>query len=187
MNIQDYIAAAFRRLFRNGVDESGPVSLVLLLKAPAFWDGNELATAIARAASIFSGDESTEQFVTGGGERAVLYIKPHLMALLTANRPYFGQDPSDYSKSLPSIEQQVAWSSHKAWAAIDYLKGDENLAEEYRVLSSVAGQLLSDNCSGVYVPRERRVFANDEHLQAFLGDIVLGKQSPQGSPSSQEQ
>lgn len=151
MKVQDYIAAGFRRLFRKRVDESGPVSLVLLLKTPQFWDGNELATAVARATSILSGDESTEQFVTGGGDKAVLYIKPHMMTLLTANKPYFGQDPHDYSKSLSGIEQQIAWSSHRAWAAIDYLKGGENLAEEYRVLSSVAGQpkrkLLRNVCS----------------------------------------
>ena len=164
------------RLFgsRNSPGVSGPISVVLLLKHPSFWSGQELATAVTRAFDVPFSTENPEQFVTSRNDRAVLYIKPHLVSVFAASRPYLSHDPREFAKSLPEIDLQQAWANHKGWAAIDYLRGGANVGAEYGVLSKIAVELINDNCSGIFIPREGLLFPNNEVLPQRLQGISSG-------------
>ena len=171
MRIWNQIIAKLLPFFQKSGQESGPVSLVLLLKRPSFWSGHELATSIARAFDVPFSAENPEQVIKSMNNKAVLYIKPHLVSIFAASRPYLSQDPREFAKSFSGFHLQEAWANHNGWAAIDYIRGRDDVPAQYGVLSKIAVELANENCSGVFLPREGLLFANDETLPERLGRI----------------
>lgn len=146
----------------------GPVSLVLLLRNPIFFDTERLSASIQYFDAMSSIEGTTDNFVTSSGETAIVYLKPHMISLLNSDKPYFNVDPNEYAKLFPQASQQQGWSEHRAWTSLDYLRGGRDVEMEYRVLAQLAALILDQNCSGLYIPQEKSFVPNDSSLMNAL-------------------
>jgi hypothetical protein len=151
----------------------GPVSMVLLLRKPSFLRMDGLSAAVERGWGLSSIDQGPDNFVTQSGNKGLVYVKPHLIGLLTSNRPYLGVDPTEHSKMFFQADQRKAWSEHDAWISLDYVRGGRDFALEYSALARLAAELLDESCSGLYIPRESSLIPNDSFLLGELKHMAL--------------
>jgi hypothetical protein len=111
------------------------------------------------------------------GCRLMIKSGPHLLVLFSVSKPYFGGDPRENLEWLPQERQRTAWAEHTAWAAIDYMKGELDTELAYCVLSKLVAETLDENCTEIYIPRERSVIPNDASLYRELQKLASSRDS----------
>jgi hypothetical protein len=151
------------------------ISIVLLLRKAHYFNKEELCAAAERAWGMsFEDSPRSRHFVLPMGHVILMKAGPHVLTFFTAPKSYF-EDPERDSKRFPGIRQQRAWAEHRAWAAVDYLKGGIDLELEYSVLAKIVAELLDPNCVGVYVPAENSFLPNDASLYGELQKIAAAR------------
>src|SRR5690242_832949 len=111
--------------FKSGRSDD-PASMVLLLRSPQFLTRNQLSSAGERAfGTPFSDAKNAKHCVVQSSIFTLMKAGPHLLSFLNCTKPYGeGEFPSDFAESIPQASQRQAWAEHKAWAAVNYVKGD---------------------------------------------------------------
>jgi hypothetical protein len=96
----------------------------------------------------------------------------HLLFLRFFNypRPYI-DNPRDNVKWLRQTSQQRAWTEHLACVGVDYLNPKTDLELGYCVLAKLVAELIDENCTAIYVPRESALAPNDELLYSQLQEM----------------
>jgi hypothetical protein len=145
-----------------------PVSMVLLLRKPIFFTNERLSAAVEHAWGSVPTRGDSDHFVTQSEDKSVVYVKPHMISLLNSNKPYFNVNPDEHAKTLPQASQQKAWRDHRAWISLDYIRSGRDIELEYSTLARLAAEMVDENCSGLYVPRERSFIPNDISLRDAL-------------------
>src|SRR5262249_39632087 len=141
-----------------------PVSMVLLLREPRFLTLSELRTAAEKAFGVpFNGDEESRHFVMQRAMITLMKAAPHMLSLLNHTQPYGEKDvPKEFATSLPQDSQKLAWSEHKSWTAVHYMKGGGDLEPQYAVLATPCAPMLNTNCSALRVSRDKSDITNVE-------------------------
>jgi hypothetical protein len=67
------------------------------------------------------------------------------------------------------------WAEHRAWTAVDYVKGGVDLDLEYAVLATLCAEMLDVNCVGLYVPREQSLIPSDGSLRGDLQRMAASR------------
>jgi hypothetical protein len=151
--------------------------MVLLLREPRFLTLNELRAAAEKAFGVpFNGGKESRHFVIQKAMITQMKAGPHMLSFLNYTKPYGEEDfPKEFATSLLQDSQKRAWSEHKSWTAVDYVKGGADLELEYAVLARLCAEMLNSNCSGLYVPREQSLIPNDESLREDLLGIAASR------------
>ncbi len=150
--------------------ERDPLSIVLLQRQPHLFAAEALRAAAEKAWKVsFAGEAGSKHFVMKAGFRYLVKAGPHLLAIFGAEQPYLGDDAGQDLDWLPRPDQKQAWSAHRAWIAIDYVK-PEDVELCYCVVARLVAELLDSNCAGVYIPGERVFAPNDA---ALYDELVL--------------
>ena len=146
-----------------------PISIVMLLREPHFFQANELRNAAERAWHTSFSHEERESRHTVVQKGAVTLVKagPHLLNLFFCASPY-SEDPKSNTGWLPKASQREAWAQHAAYCAVDFMNDGASVQLGYCVLSQLVSEMLDGNCAGVYVPRERSLIPNDQSLYLTL-------------------
>ena len=155
-----------------------PVSIVLLLRNPEFSTLDELRVEAERAFGVsFDNTKESQCSVMEAGIFTLMKFGPHTISFLNYTKRYDadGDFPKDFEESLPQESQRWAWSQHTSWTAVDYVNGGMDLELEYAVLAKLCAEMINDNCSGVYVPRERSLAPNDGSLRGNLTRIAASR------------
>jgi hypothetical protein len=154
-----------------------PLSIVLLLRKPHYFEAEELRLAAERAwRTSFAGNEGSMHCVAQSGKATLLKAGPHLLSFLHSRKPYF-DNPKENIDWLPQLSQRQAWTEHSAWVAVDYLNRDVDVELGYCVLSKLAAEILDGNCTGIYIPREGKLVPNDDSLYVELQKIASSRES----------
>ncbi len=149
--------------------EKNPISIVLLLRWTCRWNKHELVAAAERAWS--DGQSSAEVIAEQSENKTVLISPPHIITLLSSDRPYLDEAPHIQAKIFPEKSQQEAWALHTAWIALDY-HGAAKAEEAYAILAGLAAELLDANCTAAFIPGERSLVPNDPALAANLRSLA---------------
>jgi len=170
---------AFESILRWGdshnEDSDLPVSMVLLLREPKFSRLDQLRSAGERAfGTPFSDEKESRHFVVQVVLFTIMKVGPHSLSFLNQTRPY-GDDASNFGKSLPQAIQRQAWAEHTAWTAVDYVKGGADRELEYAVLANLCTEMLDANCVGLYVPGKRTFIPNDTWLREYLQSVAASR------------
>jgi len=145
-------------------------SIVLLLRKPQAYDQEELRLAAQRAWGVpFETKTGEGNFVIKSGHLSVMKAGRHLLSFPSAAQRYSG-DPRKKLKQLPRSQRHV-WVQHRAWVAVDYLKGGKDRPLEYGVLARIAVEMLTDNCVGVFLPESGAFVPNDGTLGSLDGAL----------------
>jgi hypothetical protein len=151
------------------------VSIVLLLRKAHYFHAEELRIAAERAwGTSFVGGPDSRHFVMQSGHVTLMKAGPHLLSFLNVSKSYL-DDPAEDSKQLSDLSAQNAWAEHRAWTAVDYVKGGKDPELEYSVLAKVVAELIDSNCAGVYVPAENSFMPNDALLYGELQKIAAAR------------
>lgn len=162
-----------------------PLSIVLLLRCPHSFGPDDVRVAAERAWGVrFVGDAGSGNFVKQTGFRLLIKAGPHLLVLFSVPKPYFGRDPRENLEWLPQGSQRKAWAEHTAWAAVDYMNRKLDAEVAYCVLSKLVAEMLDQNCTGIYIPRERSLIPNDESLYRELQKLASSRDSGVDAPLS---
>jgi hypothetical protein len=155
----------------------GPPSIVILQRKPHFYDAKELQTAAEKAWGVsFDGGENSKHFVVQ--EKTVILMKagPHMISFFQQSRPYGDQgDPKNDVDWLPQESQRRAWAEHAGFTAVDYINKDADAELGYAVISKLAAEMLDDNCTGIFMPREGSLSPNNESLYHDLQTIAASR------------
>ena len=164
---------------QSGSGDVGVVSIVLLLRQPHYFLKDELRRAAEAAwgGISFAGGGGSKYFVVQTGVMTILKAARHTLSFLNASRPYLDDDPAKIAKRLPKLSQQKAWAEHRAWTAVDYLKGGNDVELEFCILARLVAEMLSANCAGLYLPGERSFMPNDSSLYSVLQEIAASRNS----------
>lgn len=171
---------AFESLLRMGKSgrELGdpPVSIVLLLREGSFPRLEQLRELAGRAfGAIFSGDIAARHSIY---QRGVIFtlanVGSHNLSFLFRTTPYgdHSKEADDFEKALHRADQRQLWAEHRAFIAIDYVKGDVDIDSQYVVLARLCSELYNANCMGLYLPRENALILGDENARAQLSKII---------------
>ncbi|HTC32149.1 MAG TPA: hypothetical protein VK724_02200 [Bryobacteraceae bacterium] len=95
---------------------------------------------------------------------------PHLLNFFHYPQPYI-DNPKENVDWLPQASQREAWIEHTACLGVDYLNRDTDVELIYCVLSKLVAELLDENCTGIYTPRERSLTPNDKSLYQDLFEL----------------
>lgn len=167
---------AFESILRWGKspDRSGdPVSMVLLLREPKFLTLDQLRWAGEKAfRTSFTGGKESDHYVLQPAFFTIMKAGPHTLSFLNYTKPY-GDDSENFGNTMPKASQRKAWAEHKAWTAVDYVKGGVDLELEYAVLAKLCAEILDLNCVGLYVPGEQSFIPNDGSLQKELQRMAV--------------
>ncbi len=150
--------------------QDNPISIVLLLRWPCRWSKHELVAAAERAWG--AGQPFTEIIAEHAENKTVLISPPHIITLLSYDRPYLDGDPHIEAKAFHESSQQEAWARHSAWTALDYHGAAPTGEKAYGILAGLAAELLDANCTAAFLPGERRLISNDEALSANLRSLA---------------
>ena len=104
-----------RRLFQKlfaPAELGGPVSAVLLLRAPSFYLAVDVEAAAIRA--FGNPPHNEKRFVVQGEWVTFLVVGPHIFNVLSVKRPYDIDEP-------PAL---TTWAQHHAWCALDHINKD---------------------------------------------------------------
>jgi hypothetical protein len=160
---------------RVGKDE--PLTMVLLLREPHFFRDGELRLAAERAWRIsFAGGEGSMHAVAQSEHMTLLKAGPHLLSFFHYPKPYIN-NPKDNVKWLRRVSQQRAWIEHLACVGVDYLNPETDVELGYCILGKLVAELLDENCTAVYLPRESSLIPNDESLYSELQKIASSRDS----------
>jgi hypothetical protein len=172
MNFKDilrwYVRSRWKRTSR---DE--PLSMVLLQRKPHIFTAEELRLAAERAwRTSFAGtEEGSRHCVVQSGKVTLMKAGPHVLNFFYFPTPYI-ENPKENEAWLAHQNQRQAWINHSACAGVDYLNHDVSVALGYCVLSKIVAEMLDGNCTGVYIPRQRRLLPNDEALYVELHKLA---------------
>jgi hypothetical protein len=150
--------------------------MVLLLRQPHFFTAAELRVAAEKAWNrSFAGDSPNSMHCVVQA-KAVTMLKagPHALAFFHHAEPYFGWEEVQIVDWLSSDAQLAAWKQHNAWVAVDYMNKKVSLELAYCVLAQLVAELIDENCTAVYVPRELSLTPNDSSLQPALLKLASG-------------
>lgn len=179
----------FRRLFRRYIPlrwqrtgGSDPISIVLLQRVPHFFSAAELRLAAEKTwgASFTNGGANSMRRVKQSGNATLMKAGPHLLNFFQYPRPYIDNPESNVDR-LPLDSQRQAWVEHSAYVAVDYLNRNVDLDLAYCILSGLVAEMLDENCTGIYVPRESSLSPNDRSLYSELRRIALSRDSGVGA------
>jgi hypothetical protein len=178
LNLKNVFAALLG--FQKPAEEDAglPVSLVLLLRDSHFLTLDQLRLAGERAfGTSFAGTrKEARHFVVELTLFTIMKAGPHTLSFLNYTKPYGeGDFPQEFGRSLPEASQRLAWAAHKAWTAVDYVKGGVDVELEHCVLAKLCAEMLDNNCVGVYVPREHSFIPNDGALRMGLLRIAASR------------
>jgi hypothetical protein len=138
-------------------DSSDPVSIVLLLREPHRYDKDELRLAAERAWDrLFEKAAGAGNFVIQSGHLTLMKAGSHLLGFPNAPQPY-SDDPRSASRKLPR-RQRSTWMEHRAWAAVDYMKGSADSELKHRVLARIAAEMLTAFAWAYSFPQKARFF-----------------------------
>jgi hypothetical protein len=101
---------------------------------------------------------------------------PHLLNFFYYAAPYI-ENPKDNVGWLPQESQRQAWINHSACVGVDYLNYDVSVELGYCVLSKLVAEMLDENCTAVYIPRQRSLIPNDESLYVELHKLASACES----------
>jgi hypothetical protein len=159
------------------VGKGEPLSMVLLLRRPHVFGAEELRFAAERAWHVsFAGGKDSMHCVAQSERATLLKAGPHLLSFFHYPAPYV-DNPQDNVKWLPEIRQQQAWAEHLACVGVDYLNPKTDLELGYSVLAKLVAEMIDENCTAVYVPRESALIPNDESLYGHLQEIASSRDS----------
>jgi len=154
-----------------------PLTIVLLLRKPHFFHAEELRLAAERAWSTsFDGGEGSMHCVVQNGPITLMKAGPHLLSFFHYPKAYV-DDPKENTDWLRQLSQRRAWIEHTACVGVDYMNHDTDVELGYCVLSKLVGEMLNDNCTGVYVPRESTLIPNNRSLYRELQKIASSRES----------
>ena len=162
------IKCLFQRLFGrdNTFSPDDPVSIILLYRHAAFLTLEQLRAAGERA---FGGDKNVEYSIAGNAAITLMKAGPHVFSFLNSSKPYGdGEFAQEFERALPADEQRRAWQSHRAWTAVDYVKGGTNVKLEHALLAKLCRELLGDDVACVYIPREQMLVPNNGAIEKAL-------------------
>ncbi len=147
-----------------------PTSMVLLLRQPHFFTAAELRVAAEKAwRTSFAGESpNSMHYVVQPKGLTLLKAGPHLFSFPHHAEPYFGWAEKQTVDGLPNEAQRVAWKQHSAWVAVDYMNKRVSMELAYCVLARLVAELVDENCTAVYIPRELSLTPNDSSLQPKL-------------------
>lgn len=176
MSLKGTFAKLIPKRFRKSENE-GPTSVVLLLRKPHFFTSGELRVAAEKAfRRNFESGKNSRHFIVQEGWVTFIKVGPHVLNLLHKAAPYRELDDTDLKEFLPEEERQEAWRAHHAWCAIDYWNQDIDEETKYCVLAALAAEMVDENCSGVWVPKESSFIPNGFFLFSELRKIALSKE-----------
>ena len=181
--------AAFDALLSFGTPktESDPVSIVVLLREPQFLTADQLCAAAGRAfgvpfTALRTGAKDPE--MTDPRHCLILAVLftllragVHTLSFLNMTRPYGeGDFAKNFGESLPLEGQRKAWTEHKAFTAVDYVKGGADVTLEYAVLAQLSTEMFDDNCLALYIPGQDVLVPNDGSIEVILRSIASTRQ-----------
>jgi len=174
MNLKDILRCVTPLRWRRvGKDE--PLSMVLLLLSPDFFNKERLRLAAERAwHTSFAGGVGSMHTVVQSGTTTLIKAGPHALNFFYYGAPYI-ERPEENLSWLPKVAQQKAWAVHRACVGVDYLNSDTDVELAYCVLAQLVAELLDENCAAVYVPQEASLIPNDESLYLELHKMASAR------------
>ena len=154
------------------VGKTDALSVVMLLRAPHLFQKGELQLAAETAWHVpFSGGTDSMHCVSQLGQVTLLKAGPHLLNFFYYPNRYI-EMPDENVGWLPQLSQQRAWAEHRACTGVDYMNPETDVELGYCVLAKVVAELLNENCTGLYFPRENTLAPNDLRLYPELQKIA---------------
>ena len=101
------------------------------------------------------------------GKVTLMKAGPHLLTFFHLPSPYV-ENPAENQAWLPKAAQREAWVRHSACVGVDYLNKGTSIELGYCVLAQLVSEMLDENCTGIYIPRERVLIPNDTALYLEL-------------------
>jgi hypothetical protein len=170
--LRRFIPARWQR-----VGEKDALSLVMLLRRPYLFQREELQHAAEKAWRVsFDGRVSSTHCVAQSGQVTLLKAGPHLLNFFYYPGPYV-EKPGENLAWLPRLSQQRAWGEHLACIGVDYMNPETDIELGYCVLAKLVAELLDENCTGIYLPRENSLIPNDINLYTELQRISSTRDS----------
>lgn len=157
------------------------VAIVGLQKTEKYLDADMIAAAAKRAwnADLGSGDaEGTDGFVVGAAPSTIIRYQDRMLLINSFTTPYV-KDPEEVSKSIVDLRLQKVMAEHTAWFScdamgVDHKTSPEEIKQWYALLGKLFVELLDDDCLGIYLPDEQRLYAiNDRTFAALRSDDVF--------------
>jgi hypothetical protein len=159
------------------VGKKEPLSVVMLFRRPYLFQREELQRAAERAWRIsFDGIVSSTHCVAQSGQVTLLKAGPHLLNFFYYPAPYV-EKPERNVGWLGRSSQQHAWAEHLACIGVDYMNPETDIELGYCVLAKLVAELLDENCTGIYLPRESSLIPNDASLYSELQRISSARDS----------
>jgi hypothetical protein len=159
------------------VGEGETLSMVLLLREPHFFRADELRAAAERAwGRSFAGGDGSMHSVAQSGPVTFLKAGPHLLNLFHYPKPYI-DDPGENAEWLPQGIQKRAWVEHRACVGVDYMNRQSDVELGYCVLAKLVAEILNENCTAVYFPRDNVLSPNHGSLYAELQKMAASRET----------
>lgn len=114
-------------------------------------------------------------FVTQSGNVTFLKVGPHLLNFFHYPKPYI-DNPGENVDWLPQAVQRQAWVEHRACIGVDYLNRDSDVELAYCVLTKLVSEMISEKCTGVYIPQDNVLAPNDGSLYAELKRMASSRE-----------
>lgn len=114
-------------------------------------------------------------FVTQSGPVTFLKAGPHLLNFFHYAKPYI-DNPRENVDWLPQAIQRQAWAEHRACVGVDYLNRESDVELAYCVLAKLVLEMISENCTGVYIPRDNALAPNDGSLYMELKKMASSRE-----------
>jgi hypothetical protein len=154
-----------------------PLSIVLLLRRPHLFSADDLRLAAEKAWSTpLVGGDSSMHCVVQSEDVTLMKAGPHLLNFLSYPNPYI-DNPKENIEWLPQARQRQAWIEHSACFAVDYMNRETDVEVGYCVLSKLVAEMLDENCTGIYIPRESSLIPNDASLYRELQKMASSRDS----------
>jgi hypothetical protein len=146
-----------------------PLSIVLLLRRPHLFSSEELQLAAERAwhRSFVDKEKDSMHFVSQSGKVTFMKAGPHVLNFFHYPAPYV-ENPKQNVDWLPQEIQREAWLQHSGCFGVNYLNDGVSVQLGYCVLAQLVSEMLDENCSGIYIPREASLIPNDASLYLEL-------------------
>jgi hypothetical protein len=147
--------------------------MVLLLRKPHLFGAEELRLAAERAwHRSFAGEEKGSMHcVVQSGTVTLMKAGPHLLNFFYYPESYI-ENPRANVDWLPHPSQRQAWANHSACVGVDYLNHGVSVELGYCVLAKLVAEIIDENSTGIYIPRQRSLIPNDESLYLELQKLA---------------
>jgi hypothetical protein len=154
--------------------DGGPVSMVLLLRDPRFPELPTVREAAQRGFGVkFTGDRNSRYCIYQQLMFTVGRVGPHALSFFFQTRPY-GDDDAAFGRFVEKLnpEQRAAWNEHKAFMAVDYVKGPADIGSKYVVLARLCAELYEQNCTALYIPGVNSLVPGEKNARSQLSRII---------------